>query len=241
MTRELSEQVSAPGSPVPSTSPRKGFLLNRNFALLAIGQAISNMGDFIFSTTLLVWVFVLTHSAGAVSGILIAQYTPVFLFGPVAGVFVDRWNRRQTMIVADVVRAVVALFPLIVPGFLLLPTLYTSVFLISAFSRLFMPAKAGVLQVIVPEEQQAQATSLSQRRLRFRSFWDLLWLRRSTLWWGPWLLVWSMLRPLLFQHYAYGQLWRHGRSCIRMPIHRRMELQVECVRFCGNCWQGIAL
>jgi len=162
MTKKLSEQVSTPGSPVQSTSPRKGFLINRNFALLAIGQAISNMGDFIFSTTVLVWVFMLTHSAGAVSGILIAQYTPVFLFGPVAGVFVDRWNRRQTMIVADVVRAVVALFPLIVPGFLLLPTLYTSVFLISAFSRLFMPAKAGVLQVIVPEEQQAQASSISQ-------------------------------------------------------------------------------
>src|SRR3989440_8405558 len=87
----------------------EGFLINRNFALLAIGQAISNMGDFVYATTLLVWVFVLTHSAAAVSGVWIAQYAPIFLLGPIAGVFVDRWNRRRTMIVADVARAVVTL------------------------------------------------------------------------------------------------------------------------------------
>src|SRR5437588_11035213 len=103
----------------PPTSKSKGVLINRNFALLAIGQAISNMGDFLYATTLLVWVFVLTHSAAAVSGVWIAQYAPIFLLGPVAGVFVDRWNRRRTMIVADVARAAVALLPFIVPSFLL--------------------------------------------------------------------------------------------------------------------------
>ncbi len=145
-------------SPVPA----KGFLINRNFRLLAIGQAISNMGDFVYSTTLLIWVYVLTHSAAAVSGVLIAQYLPVFLLGPVAGVFVDRWNRRQTMVVSDVTRAVIALLPLVVPLFLRLPAIYTSVFLISAFSRFFMPARAGIMQVIVADEQQPQAASVSQ-------------------------------------------------------------------------------
>ena len=141
---------------------RSGFLINRNFAFLAIGQAISNMGDFVYSTTLLVWVFILTHSAGAVSGVLIAQYAPVFILGPVAGVFVDRWNRRQTMIVADVVRAVATLLPFIVPAALRLPTIYTSVFLLSSFSRFFMPARSGVLQVIVPSKQQPQAAAFTQ-------------------------------------------------------------------------------
>src|SRR5437868_6450479 len=91
------QQVPEAAKPEPGT----GLLINRNFALLAIGQAISNMGDFVYSTTLLVWVFVLTHSAGAISGVLLAQYAPIFLLGPVAGVFVDRWNRRRTMIVSD--------------------------------------------------------------------------------------------------------------------------------------------
>src|SRR6185437_9991527 len=101
-----------------STSKSKGLFINRNFTLLASGQAISNMGDFLYSTTLLVWVFVLTHSAAAVSGVWIAQYAPIFLLGPIAGVFVDRWNRRRTMIAADVARAIVALLPFIVPSFL---------------------------------------------------------------------------------------------------------------------------
>lgn len=156
----------APAAPTPEVSegslPSKGLLINRNFALLAVGQAISNIGDFVYAPTLLVWVFVLTHSAGAVSGVWIAEYAPVFLLGPVAGVFVDRWNRRTTMIVADVLRAIVALFPLFAPDSLRLPTIYTSVFLISGLARFFMPAKSGVLQVIVSEKQQPQAASISQ-------------------------------------------------------------------------------
>jgi len=159
MSTEAPIQQKNPSDIVPTS---KGLLINRNFALLAIGQAISNMGDFVYSTTLLVWVFVLTHSAAAVSGVLIAQYAPVFLLGPLAGVFVDRWNRRRTMITADLVRAAVALLPLLAPLPLRLPAIYSSVFLLSAFSRFFMPARAGMQQVIVPAKQQGQAASISQ-------------------------------------------------------------------------------
>ena len=148
--------------PTPPAKTKYGFLINRNFALLAIGQAISNIGDFVYSTTLLIWVFLLTHSAAAVSGVLIAQYTPVFLLGPVAGVFVDRWNRRRTMVVADIARGIAALLPLMVPDAMRLPTIYASVFIIASFSRFFLPAKTAVLQVIVPDERQPQAASISQ-------------------------------------------------------------------------------
>lgn len=145
-----------------SEEPRKRFYINRNFALLASGQAISNVGDFVYNTTLLVWVFVLTHSATAVSGVLVAQYVPIFGLGPVAGVFVDRWNRRTTMVVTDLLRTGVALLPLALPGDLRLPGIYVSVFLISTFSRFFLPARSGVLQVIVSDKQQGQAASISQ-------------------------------------------------------------------------------
>lgn len=168
MSIESPETPQTQGTQIPAAnvasapSARYGFLINRNFALLAFGQAISNMGDFVYSTTLLIWVFLLTHSAVAVSGVLIAQYTPVFLLGPVAGVFVDRWNRRRTMIVADIARGIAALLPLIVPIALRLPAIYASVFIIASFSRFFMPAKSAVLQAIVPDERQPQAASISQ-------------------------------------------------------------------------------
>lgn len=138
------------------------LLKNRNFLLLASGQAISNIGDFVFSTTLLVWVFSLTHSAGAVSGVLVAQYVPVFALGPIAGVFVDRWNRRTTMVATDLLRMTFALLPFVVPEPLRLPAIYGSVFAISSFSRFFMPARMGVMQVIVAPGQQTRAASIGQ-------------------------------------------------------------------------------
>ena len=140
----------------------KGFLINRNFFWLASGQAISNLGDFVYSTTLLIWVFTLTHSAAAVSGVLAAQYLPVFLLGPLAGVFVDRWNRRQTMLISDLIRAVAAMLPLFAPASLRVPAIYASVLLISALGRFFMPAEAGVMQVIVAPKQQMRAASIKQ-------------------------------------------------------------------------------
>jgi predicted MFS family arabinose efflux permease len=152
-------------TPNPDTTvaqfPEK-LLRNRNFLLLASGQAISNIGDFVFSTTLLVWVFSLTHSAGAVSGVLVAQYVPVFALGPIAGVFVDRWNRRTTMVATDLLRMVFALLPFVVPEPLRLPAIYASVFAIASFSRFFMPARMGVMQVIVAPGQQTRAASIGQ-------------------------------------------------------------------------------
>lgn len=143
-------------------TPPTRLFKNRNFGLLAIGQAISIIGDFVYSTTLLVWVFVLTHSAAAVSGVLVAQYVPIFLLGPVAGVFVDRWNRRTTMIATTLLQMGVALLPLLIPGEARLAAIYASVFLLSGISRFFTPARAGVLQVVVAPQQQAQAASIGQ-------------------------------------------------------------------------------
>ncbi len=159
----LHTKITTPLTAVPdSILPGKGLLINRNFTWLASGQAISNLGDFVFSTTLLIWVFTLTHSAAAVSGVLAAQYIPVFLLGPLAGVFVDRWNRRQTMLISDLIRAVVATLPLIAPASLRLQAIYASVFLISALGRFFLPAESAVLQVIVAEQQQMRAASIKQ-------------------------------------------------------------------------------
>jgi MFS family permease len=143
--------------------PRKsGWLINRNFTLLSIGQAISNMGDFVYSTTLLIWVFALGGSAAAVSGVLAAQYAPMLILGPLAGVFVDRWQRLRTMLASDLTRAVIALLPLAAPGGLRLPAIYLSVFLISVISRFFQPARTALVQAIVAEEEQAQAAAIGQ-------------------------------------------------------------------------------
>jgi MFS family permease len=102
----------SPGQP----TKKPGLLINRNFALLWLGQTISVFGDELFDFTLLIWIAaVLTRRPDgttepwaplAVSGVLIATIIPYFLLGPLAGVFVDRWEKRQTMLWMDGLRRV---------------------------------------------------------------------------------------------------------------------------------------
>lgn len=103
------DTAPAPGS---ATAPVKkpGFLINRNFGLLWSGQAISQFGDFAFKTTLMLWIgVIIAHGQSwaplAVSGVLVATSLPIVLVGPLAGVFVDRWDKRHTMIAMDALRA----------------------------------------------------------------------------------------------------------------------------------------
>src|SRR5437899_2036127 len=122
----------------------RGELFNRNFLLLLVGQTVSLIGDRFIYTTLLVWALTITQAgpgsvasktaatAGASSAILAGLLLPL-LFGPFTGVFVDRWNRRLTMIISDFVQAVATLLPLVALAFFssaLIPALIVSVFLL---------------------------------------------------------------------------------------------------------------
>ena len=76
---------------------------NRNFRLLFIGQTISQLGDWFNSVAVYALLLDLTGSATAVAWMMIVQFLPVALVGPVAGVVVDRVDRRRLMIAADIV------------------------------------------------------------------------------------------------------------------------------------------
>src|SRR5437660_7176174 len=85
------------------------ILRQRNFTLLWIGQLISVFGDWVLLIALPFYIFDLTGSALATGAMFMAQTVPRVLLGSVAGVFVDRWNRKRTMIAADLSRAVLML------------------------------------------------------------------------------------------------------------------------------------
>ena len=92
------------------TIQKSSWFINRNFTLLWIGRTISITGDFFFSTTMIFW-FTTGIARGqswvplAVSGVALAETIPTLVVGPIAGVFVDRWDKRRTMLVMDVLRA----------------------------------------------------------------------------------------------------------------------------------------
>src|SRR6185437_6299146 len=86
------------------------YLINRDYARLWYGQAVSVVGDAVFDTTLVLWISTKlakgqSWAPAAVSGIMIAMFGAVMVVGPLAGVFVDRWHRRRTMLRSEVIRA----------------------------------------------------------------------------------------------------------------------------------------
>ena len=92
-------------------------LRQRDFALLWFGGLISMMGDWAMFAALPFYAFEQTGSAFASGAVLTALTLPGLLFGTVAGVFVDRWNRKRTMVLANLLQVLVMLPLLLVrPG-----------------------------------------------------------------------------------------------------------------------------
>jgi MFS family permease len=151
-------------------------LVNRNYAKLWYGQAVSAVGDTVFGTTLVLWVSQvlargLPWAPAAVSGILVAAGVAVALVGPVAGVFVDRWNRKSTMMRTEVIRAAMvagltglSFVPVRdLPIGLWLATVYLVVFVLNAVGQFFNPARfATTGDVVDGEEDRARAAGLAE-------------------------------------------------------------------------------
>ena len=90
----------------------RDVLKDKNFFFLWLGQVVSEVGDWLNAVAVLAMTIEFAGPARAgvaVAIYAVARHLPIFLFGPIAGVLVDRWNRRSVMIVADIVRALLAL------------------------------------------------------------------------------------------------------------------------------------
>jgi hypothetical protein len=71
------------------------LLRHRGFALLCTGQFLSMLADWGLRAMVLIWIYQLTHSGGAVSAVGLAQGLPLLLLAPLAGVYMDRWSRAS--------------------------------------------------------------------------------------------------------------------------------------------------
>src|SRR4051794_41972189 len=97
--------------PASSSGGRLSLLLhNAQLRRLWTAHLVSMFGDGLYSVALPWMVYQHTHSGTATAATLAATAVPYFAVGMVAGVYVDRWNRRATMIGADLARAAALLF-----------------------------------------------------------------------------------------------------------------------------------
>jgi MFS family permease len=171
------------GLPLKGVTDKKNaekvpFYINRSYAFLWGGQAISNLGDLIFDTTLTLWVATVVAKGQpwaplAAGGVVLCASIPTFFVGPLAGVFIDRWDKRRTMIRMDIIRAVLIAFLILIamplpfmsgntlPAVWQIAIIYVVIALTTSCSLFFGPARLTIIQNVVDGSQLERASGLA--------------------------------------------------------------------------------
>jgi dTMP kinase len=131
-----------------------------HFFRLWLAQVVSSLGDWLgFLAITVLATRVGGGNAGAAVGLVMtARIVPGFFLGPLAGVLVDRWDRKKVMVTCDLARAaVLCLLPFVdsVAG------LVACSLLMEVFTMLWSPAKEASVPNLVPPDRLASANSLS--------------------------------------------------------------------------------
>lgn len=143
----------------------KDLLKNHNFRFVWMGQIVSDFGDSLTMLALLILVNQVTGSAAAIATMMIVLAVPQVTVGLVAGVYVDRLDRKLIMIISDLLRGSLVL------GFVgvallgsadYLWLMYVIAFLQATIGTLFNPARSALLPNIIPETALLSANSISQ-------------------------------------------------------------------------------
>ena len=132
---------------------------NRNFTLMWIGQLVTEMGTSLTALAASIYVYKITGSALNVGLMMMASAAPSLVVGLLAGVFVDRYDRKRIMLTADLIRAVlIASIPFLLPSGI--AWIYILVALSATVGQFFSPAHASVLPEIASEAELNAANSL---------------------------------------------------------------------------------
>jgi MFS family permease len=134
---------------------------NRNYRNLLAGQFVSEMGNWFNFIAGLGLVRLVSDASPSAAGVLfVCRLLPFAVFSPIAGTFVDRFSRRQVMIVADLVRAGVALLFLLVTSAEDLWIAYTATVALSMFGAFFEGAKNAATPNLTGKEGLLAGTAL---------------------------------------------------------------------------------
>ncbi|MFN8442442.1 MAG: MFS transporter [Caldilineaceae bacterium] len=137
------------------------LLRHRNFALLWWGGLISITGNRVLTVAVPYYIYAQTGSTLVTAAMMLAMIVPSMLFSSIAGVFVDRWDRRQIMLVTNFI-LVFTLLPLLFlqrTGWTWL--IYIVAFLEATVSTFFYPAENALLPQVVGKDQLLAANTLN--------------------------------------------------------------------------------
>jgi len=132
---------------------------SKAFFRLWIAQVFSSLGDWIGLLAILAIANrVSSGNAAALSLVMVARMLPGFIFAPICGALVDRWDRKRVMFVCDLSRAgIIALLPFVDTIFMLV----VASFALEILTLFWGPAKDASVPHLVSRDALAQANSLS--------------------------------------------------------------------------------
>ena len=131
----------------------------RDFGLLWFAGLVSFIGNFGLIVLLPLYIYQQTESTLATAGLIAANTLPRVLFGSIAGVWVDRWDRRRIMQWSDTLRALVVLSILLAPTSV--PFLYVVAAMIGIVRLFFVPAENALLPLLIDKERLVTANALN--------------------------------------------------------------------------------
>lgn len=134
---------------------------NVNFRRLWLGTLVSQLGDWFNTIALYSLIDTLTGSPLAMGGVFLFKFLPWALASPLAGVFVDRYNRRQVMIFSDLLRAVVVLGFLLIDDRSQVYLVFVLIALQVILGSVFLPAKGASIPNITAPHELLTANALS--------------------------------------------------------------------------------
>ena len=135
---------------------------NRNFLLLWLAQAISQTAQNAIWFGIVVLVQRVSNSSTQLSLAVLTLIIPSVVFGVLAGVYVDRWDKRTVLIATNLIRGAIAF---LYAGFGLVAHLPLSLLLVinfvfSTVGQFFAPAETAMIPAVVPRSRLLQANSL---------------------------------------------------------------------------------
>lgn len=135
-----------------------------SFRRLWLSQLVSLLGDFLALFAVLSYAsFKLHATAAQVTLISVSFLVPFAFFGPIAGVFVDRWDLKRTMIASDLIRSALIFVLIFIPN---LYGIYAILLALSFVSTFFIPAQSVAVRTLVPQNGLLSANAVMQQAMQ---------------------------------------------------------------------------
>jgi MFS family permease len=135
---------------------------NANYRNVWLGQVVSETGDYFNNVAVFSLALETTGSGLVVSLVMLSRAVPAVIAGPLAGVLLDRFDRKRIMIASDLVRFAVALAFILTVSYHGTWLLYLLSALLMFASPFFTSGRAAILPSITSEEELHAANSLTQ-------------------------------------------------------------------------------